>query len=42
VEVTAPLLVHLDCAVPALGALRIDDPAAFLLDVICVFHLDVG
>jgi hypothetical protein len=42
VEVTAPLLVCLDGAVPALSALRIDEPAVFLLDVICVFHLDVG
>jgi hypothetical protein len=42
VEVATPLLVHLDRAVPALGALRIDEPTAFLLDVICVFYLDVG
>jgi hypothetical protein len=42
VEVTAPLLVRLDGAVPALGTLHIDEPAAFLLDVICIFHLDVG
>jgi hypothetical protein len=42
VEVTAPLLVRLDGAVPALGTLRIDEPMVFLLDVICVFHLDVG
>jgi hypothetical protein len=42
VEVTAPLLVHLDCEVSALGALRIDEPVAFLLDIICIFHLDVG
>jgi hypothetical protein len=41
-EVTAPLVVHLDGAVPALGALRIDEPAALLLGVICVFHLNVG
>jgi hypothetical protein len=42
VEITTPLLVHLDGTVPALGTLRIDEPAMFLLDVICVFHLDVG
>jgi hypothetical protein len=42
VEVNAPLLVRLDCAVPVLGALCIDEIAAFLLDVICVFHLGVG
>jgi hypothetical protein len=41
-EVTASLLVRLDSTVPVLGALRIDEPAAFLLDVICVVHLDVG
>jgi hypothetical protein len=41
-EVIAPLLVHLDGAMLALGALRIDEPAAFLLDVICIFHLDFG
>ncbi|RLM84726.1 hypothetical protein C2845_PM04G11550 [Panicum miliaceum] len=41
-EVAAPLLVRLDCTAPALGALRIDEPTAFLLDVICVFYLDVG
>jgi hypothetical protein len=41
-EVAAPLLVCLDCVVPALGALRIDEPTAFLSDVICVFYLDVG
>jgi hypothetical protein len=40
-EVIAPLLVCLDCAVPALGVLHIDEPTALLLDVICVFHLDV-
>jgi hypothetical protein len=33
VEVTASLLVHLDGTVPTLGALRIDEPAMFLLDV---------
>jgi hypothetical protein len=42
VEVTAPLLVRLDRAVPALGALHIDEPAVLLLDVICVCHLHVG
>jgi hypothetical protein len=42
VEVAAPLLVRLDRVVPALGALRIDEPTAFLLDVIYVFYLDVG
>jgi hypothetical protein len=42
VEDTASLLVRLDDAVPALGALRIDEPTAFLLDVSCIFHLDVG
>jgi hypothetical protein len=41
-EVTAPLPVCLDGVVPALGALRIDEPVRFLLDVICVVHLDVG
>jgi hypothetical protein len=41
VEVATPLLVRLDRAVPAFGALRIDEPMAFLLDVICVFYLDV-
>jgi hypothetical protein len=40
-EVTAPLLVRLEGAAPALGALHIDEPAAFLLDVICVFHLEL-
>jgi hypothetical protein len=34
VEVAAPLLVRLDGAVPAFGALGIDEPMAFLLDVI--------
>jgi hypothetical protein len=38
-EVSAPLLVHLNRAVPAFGTLRIDEPMAFLLDVICVFYL---
>jgi hypothetical protein len=42
VEVTASLLVCLDGAVPALGALRIDEPMVFLIDFICIFHLDVG
>jgi hypothetical protein len=42
VEVTTPLLFHLDGAVPAWGALRIDEPTAFLLDFIYIFHLDVG
>jgi hypothetical protein len=42
VEVTAPLLVRRDGAVPVLGVLRIDEPAVFLFYVICVFHLDVG
>jgi hypothetical protein len=42
VEVAAPMLVRLDRAVPALGALRIDEPTAFLLDISCVFYLDVG
>jgi hypothetical protein len=42
VEVTTPLPVHLDGMVPALGALCIDELVAYLLDVICVFHLDVG
>jgi hypothetical protein len=41
-EVAAPLLVRLDRAVPSLGALRIDEPTASLLDVICVFCLDAG
>jgi hypothetical protein len=42
VEVASPLLVRLDRVVPALGALHIDEPMVFLLDVICVFYLDVG
>jgi threonine/homoserine/homoserine lactone efflux protein len=42
VEITTPLLVHLDGAVPVLGALHDDEPAAFLLDVICIVYLDVG
>jgi hypothetical protein len=42
VEVAAPLLVHLDHTVLTLGALCIDEPTVFLLDVICVFCLDVG
>jgi hypothetical protein len=41
VKVAAPLLVRLDRAVPAFGALRIDEPTTFLLDVIYVFHHDV-
>jgi hypothetical protein len=40
-EVAAPLLVRLDRAVPAFGALHIDEPTTFLLDVVCVFYLDV-
>jgi hypothetical protein len=40
-EVAAPLLVHLERAAPALGMLRIDEPTVFLLDVICIFYLDV-
>jgi hypothetical protein len=42
VEVATPLLVHLDRVVPVLGTLRIDEPTAFLLDLICVFYLDDG
>jgi hypothetical protein len=42
VEVPAPLLVCLDRPVPALGALRVDDLMAFLLDIIYVFYLDAG
>jgi hypothetical protein len=42
VEVAAPLLVSLDRTVPALGTLRIDEPVAFLLDVVCIVYLDVG
>jgi hypothetical protein len=42
VEVTVSLLVRLDGAVPALSMLRIDEPMAFLLDIICVIHLGVG
>jgi hypothetical protein len=42
IEVAAPLLVRPDCAVLAFGALRIDEPTAFLLDVICIFYLDVA
>jgi hypothetical protein len=41
VEVAAPLLVHLDHMVLAFGALRLDEPMMFLLDVICIFCLDV-
>jgi hypothetical protein len=41
VEVAALLLVRLDHTVPAFGAVRIAEPTAFLLDVICVFTLDV-
>jgi hypothetical protein len=41
-EVTASLLVRFDSAVPALGALCIDEPTMFLLDVICIVHLGVG
>jgi hypothetical protein len=42
VEVTAPLLGRLDGVVPTLGTLRINEPAAFLMDIICVVHLDAG
>ncbi|RLM64679.1 hypothetical protein C2845_PM16G02110 [Panicum miliaceum] len=41
-EVAAPLLIRLDRAMLALGALCIDEPTVFLLDVICVFCLDAG
>jgi hypothetical protein len=41
VQVAAPLLVRLDRAVLVFGVLRIDEPTTFLLDVICVFYLDV-
>jgi hypothetical protein len=41
VEIAAPLLVHLDCAVSAFGTLHMDELTAFLLDVICIFYLDV-
>jgi hypothetical protein len=41
VEVTASLLVGLDGAVSALGALCIDEPAVFLFDLIFVFHLRI-
>jgi hypothetical protein len=41
-EVTAPLLVYLDRVVPALGALRIDEPTTFFLDVVCIVYLDAG
>jgi hypothetical protein len=41
VEVAAPQLVCLNLAVPSFGTLRIDEPTMFLLDVICVFYLDV-
>jgi hypothetical protein len=41
VEVAAPLLVHLNHTVPTLGTLRINEPTMFLLDVICIFYLDV-
>jgi hypothetical protein len=41
VEVAAPLLVRLDRVAPTFGARRIDEFTAFLLDVICIFYLDV-
>jgi hypothetical protein len=41
VEVAALMLVCLDRAVPAFGALRIDEPTAFLLNIICILYLDV-
>jgi hypothetical protein len=41
VEVAAPLLVCLDCAVPAFGTLHVDEFMMFLLDVLCIFYLDV-
>jgi hypothetical protein len=40
VEVAIPLLVRLDRAVPAFVTLCIDEPTAFLLDVVCIFFLD--
>jgi hypothetical protein len=42
VEVRVSLLVRFDGVVPSLGVLRIDEPATFLLDVICIVHLHVG
>jgi hypothetical protein len=40
-RVATPPLVHLNCAVPAFSALRIDELTAFLVDVICIFCLDI-
>jgi hypothetical protein len=37
-EVALPRLVHLDHAVLAFNALCVDDFAAFLLDIICIFY----
>jgi hypothetical protein len=42
VEVASPPLVHLNRAVPTFGALRIDEFTAFLLDVICIFYLELS
>jgi hypothetical protein len=41
IEVAALLLVRLDRVVLAFGALHIDEFTAFLLDVTCIFYLDV-
>jgi hypothetical protein len=41
VEVAAPLLVRLNYAMPAFGALHVDELTTFLLDVIYAFYLDV-
>jgi hypothetical protein len=41
VGVMASLLVRLDGTMPTLGALRIGELTVFLLDVICIVHLNV-
>jgi hypothetical protein len=41
VEVASPPLVHLTRVGPAFGALHVDELTTFLLDVICIFYLDV-
>jgi hypothetical protein len=41
VEVAFPPLVRLYLTVPAFGVLRIDELMAFIVDVICIFYLDV-
>jgi hypothetical protein len=41
IRVATPPLVRLDHVVPTFSALHIDELTAFLLDVICIFYLDV-